>query len=93
MHVGGMRHAADKLAERGIDRIEAERTILMPTATKQGHGDRTVYLRKYLDRALGQTMLLCVVTELDVDTVVIVTAYKTSRLDKYLKGTGHEDPL
>ena len=80
------RHALEVLAEREVDRDEAERAIHEPAATIPGHGGRTVYLREFSDRALGKQMLLCVVTESEADGIVIVTIYKTSSFGKYFKG-------
>jgi len=50
-----------------------------------GRNDRTMFLRRYHDRLHGQEMLLCVVAEGVVDEVVIVTIFKTSKIQKYLK--------
>jgi hypothetical protein len=78
-------HALANLAEREIDRAEAERAIAEPDRTAPGHGGRLMLLRRYEDRALHQDMLLCVVAEDRADERVIVTLYKTSKLDKYLQ--------
>ncbi len=43
-------------------------------------------MRRYLDRSLGREMLLRIVVEDTQFERVVVTLYKTSRLDKYLKG-------
>ena len=79
-------HALENLADREIDREEAEKTVNGPALTVAGHGNRTVFLRKYHDRVLGQEMLLCVVAEQHGDEVVVVTVYKTSKIEKYLGG-------
>ena len=68
------------------NREEAERAIQEPTATAPGHGNRTVLLRRYHDHLLGQEMLLCAFTEEQGDEIVIVTIYKTSKIEKPLKG-------
>lgn len=80
------RHALEALAEREIDREEADRALNGPTATLPGLGHRTLHLHKYHDRVLDREMLLCVVTEGHGDEVVIVTLYKTSKIEKYLRG-------
>ena len=79
-------HALDSVAERDIDREEAERAIHEPTSVVAGHRNRTVFLRRYHDRPLNQEMLLRVVTEVREDEITIITVYKTSRLGKYLDG-------
>jgi len=79
-------HALEALVKREIDRDLAERVIHEPTATAHGHGDRTVRLRRYHDQLLGQEMLLCIITEDQGDEFVVVTLYKTSKIEKHLKG-------
>ena len=87
------RHALEALAEREIDREEAERTLTGPTSTLPGLGNRTVHVHKYHDRVLDQKMLLCVVTEDHGDEVVIVTIYKTSKIESTSEEARHEDLL
>jgi len=79
-------HALEGLADRELGREEVEETIDEPALTVPGRGNRTVFLRKYHDRVLGQEMLLCVVAEQHGDEVVVVTVYKASKIDKYLGG-------
>ena len=45
-------------------------------------------MRRYVDVRLGRQMLLRVVVEETPDEWVVITAYKTSQLVKYLKRTG-----
>lgn len=42
-------------------------------------------MRRYRDRVLDQDMLLCVVTEETMEETVVVTVFKTSQLEKYLR--------
>jgi hypothetical protein len=74
------------LAEREIDREEAERALSGPTPTLPGVGNRTLHVHNYHDGVLDREMLLCVVTEDHSDEIVIVTIYKTSKIEKYLRG-------
>jgi len=78
-------HALASLAEREIDRAEADRTVAVPDRITAGHGGRQLLLRRYQDALLQQPMLLCVVAEDQPAELVIVTLYKTSKLDKYLE--------
>ena len=78
-------HAEASLAEREIERGEAERAITAADRTVPGHGGRLVLLRRFHDPLLQAPMLLCVVAEDHADELVIVTVYKTSKLDKYLE--------
>lgn len=64
---------------------EAERAIREPDRTTPGRGKREVRMRKFDDPVLRQPMLLCVIVEDLPSEYVVVTLYKTSRLDKYLK--------
>lgn len=59
----------------------------------EGRWGRKLLMGGYLDRELGERMLLrIVVEEVDGETVV-VTLYKTSRIGKYLPGAGQgEEP-
>jgi hypothetical protein len=81
-------HALEAIAEREILQEEVERAIREPTARVPGHGHRVVLLRKYFDHLVRQQMLLCAVTEESVDEIVIVTVYKTSRIDRHLGERG-----
>ena len=79
-------HALRNLAEREIARAEAEKTIDAPDVVRDGHGGRLLFLRRYGDPVLCQEMLLCVVGEQRSADLVIVTVYKTSKIEKYLRG-------
>ncbi|MCC7020609.1 MAG: DUF4258 domain-containing protein [Ardenticatenales bacterium] len=79
-------HALDGLAEREVDQSEVEWTIRQPTERAPGRNDRTVFLRRYHDRILGQEMLLVVVAEERAEEIVIITVYKTSKFNRYLRG-------
>ena len=86
LHVRWTTHALQGLADRGIDRDEADKTLADPERTAPGHGQRVVSMRRYYDQDLDQQMLLCVVTETRGDETAVVTVYKTSRIDRYLGG-------
>ncbi len=43
-------------------------------------------MRRYFDQLLEQEMLLRAVTEETSAEIIVVTVYKTSRIDRYLKG-------
>ena len=79
-------HALGNLADREIDRPAAERALREPEAVTPGDAGRQVFMRRYSDRVLGQEMLLRIVVEEMSSERVVVTAYKTSRFKKYLKG-------
>ncbi len=79
-------HAVRSLAAREIDRAEAETAISHPDSVAPGQSPRRVFQRLYFDRTLEREMLLRVVVEERPTELVVVTAYKTSRFDKYEGG-------
>jgi len=79
-------HALRNLADREIDRVEAERTLVDPERVAPGQPSRMVFMRRYFDMLLQQEMLLRVVVEETADEIVVVTLYKTSQVAKYMKG-------
>ncbi|MSP63848.1 MAG: DUF4258 domain-containing protein [Myxococcales bacterium] len=80
-------HAIKAFADREIDRRAAEEALANPEATAPGDPPpRQIYMRRYFDLGLQQEMLLRIIVEETASEVVVVTRYKTSRMDKYLKG-------
>ncbi|HSH40118.1 MAG TPA: DUF4258 domain-containing protein [Chthoniobacterales bacterium] len=76
-------HALDDLAARDISREDAELTIEKPDRVVEGRTPRVIHQRRYHDALLDQAMLLRVVIEETELERVVVTLYKTSKLDKY----------
>jgi hypothetical protein len=74
------------LADREIDRVDADRTLEAPESIVPEPPNRRVFMRRYFDGALDQEMLLRVVVEDTGTETVVVTIDKTSRIDKYLRG-------
>jgi hypothetical protein len=74
------------LSDREIEREEADRTLAAPEFVAPGQPDRKVFMRRYFDTTLQQEMLLRIIAEEKADEIVVVTIYKTSQIDKYLKG-------
>lgn len=79
-------HAVTNPTDREIDRAEVERTLAESDAVEPGQAGRKVYMRQYHDAVLAQDMLLRVIVEETETKFVVVTVYKTSRMDRYLKG-------
>lgn len=79
-------HAETSLRDRDIDRDEAERTLANPDRRIASVGQRAVLVRRYDDRIVGRPMALCIVVEDAAQETVVITAYKSSKLDKYLAG-------
>ena len=80
-------HAVKNLSDREIDREEADRTLAAPDSIVTGQPGRRVLMRRYFDPVLGREMLLRIVVEETEEETVVVTMYKTSRLDKYTSGS------
>jgi len=79
-------HALQNLADREINREVAEATLEAPEFATADESGRRILMRRYLDELLQREMLLRVVVEETASEVVVVTLYKTSRTDKYLRG-------
>ena len=80
-------HALRNLADREIDRPEAETTLAAPETVVPGQPGRRAFMRRYFDMLLGQEMLLRIVVEETAQAMVVVTLYKTSQIEKYLRGS------
>jgi hypothetical protein len=80
------RHALRALAEREIDRAEADKALENPEFVVPGQSARQVFMHRYHDGVLQAEMLLRVIVEETADEIVVITVYKTSQIDKYLKG-------
>jgi len=75
-----------EIARREIDPAEVELTLRQPTAVIPTLPSRDFYQRRYVDKALNETMLLRVLVEETESELVIVTLYKTSKFEKYEGG-------
>lgn len=64
----------------------AHDTLEAPDRRVAGHGNRHVLLRGYDDPGRGQPMVLCVVVEDRAEETVVVTVYRSSRIQKYMGG-------
>ena len=60
--------------------------MLTPTAITLGYWGRRQYLHLYFDSEQNRDMLVCVVVEESEGSQLVITAYKTSKLRKYLTG-------
>lgn len=78
--------AERKLARRGIARDWVMETIRTPDQVVEGYGGRAVAQRRYRVRA--KDMLLRVVYDETEQKYVVVTAYLTSAVTRYWKGSG-----
>jgi hypothetical protein len=79
-------HAMQNLLDREIERTEADKTLAQPEFIVPGQFPRHVYMRRYFDSLLQQEMLLRLVIEETIEETVVVSVYKTSQIDRYLRG-------
>lgn len=79
-------HALDNLVDREVDRTEVEITLQSPDFEVPSKSSRRVLMRRYFDNVLKQKMLLRIVVEETATEIVVITIYKTSQINKYLKG-------
>lgn len=69
-------HAVERMKQRGISREEVEDCLSNPDKTLEGRESKCV--KKLND------MALIVVYRMEAGTTIIITAYRTSKLYKYL---------
>ena len=79
-------HAMQNLFDREIERTEVDKTLAQPEFIAPGQFPRHVYMRRYFDSLLQQEMLLRVIIEETIAEIVVVSVYKTSQIERYLRG-------
>ena len=79
-------HALKNLADREIDRAQADLALAQPEFVTPGQPPRRIFMRRYFDTQLQQEMLLCLIVEETPGELVVVTVYRTSQIARYLKG-------
>lgn len=76
-------HARFELERRQIDESLVQEVARAPGQVVAASKGRLVYQNRYFDTAEGKEMVLRLVVEPRQDSLYIVTAYKTSRIEKY----------
>lgn len=76
-------HARWQLARRGIPIELLEVALRDPHQRVAGAHGRTIYHLRYTSFSAGHEMLLRVITEPSDDTLIVVSVYATSRVDRY----------
>lgn len=79
MKIKFIEHALERMKERGITKDEVINAINEPDYVGKGYGNREV-AQKLIDGKL-----LRVIYEKHGDEIVVITAYKTSKVEKYLR--------
>lgn len=77
-------HALKNLADREIPREQADKALAEPEHIGEGHGGRSVFMRRYFDERLKQEMLIRVVVEESESEHIVTTVYITSKIGKYM---------
>jgi hypothetical protein len=81
-------HALQNLVDREIDPRVADATLATPEFAVSDDPGRRILMRQYFDEPLQREMLLRIVIEDTASEIVVVTVYKTSRIDRYRGGSG-----
>jgi len=80
-------HALQNLTNREISQQEANLALLAPEfIVNSTQSVRQIFMKRYFDAILQQEMLLRIVVEETSTEIVVCTVYKTSQIQKYLRG-------
>lgn len=79
-------HALQNLADREIDHAIADAMLAHAEFDIPDPPGRRILMGRYDDLVLQREMLLRLVVEEAADELVVVTVYKTSQVQRYLKG-------
>jgi len=79
------RHAEEELDRRGIPRNLLDGVLAEPQQVVPASGGRKAYQSRF-DLRDGRIMLLRAIVDDRVDPPVVVTVYRTSKIDKYWSG-------
>ncbi len=80
------RHAEEEMVRRGIPRALADGVLRRPQQIVPERGSRKAYQSKVTFDD-GQCFLLRLIIDDAIDPAVVVTAYRTSRIEKYWRKT------
>lgn len=79
-------HALQNMADREIDHAIADAMLAHAEFDIPDPPGRRILMGRYDDLVLQSEMLLRLVVEEAADELVVVTVYKTSQVQRYLKG-------
>ena len=79
-------HAMQNLLDREIEQTEVDKTLAQPEFIVPGQFPRHIYMRRYFDSLLQQEILLRVIVEETMTERVVISVYKTSQIERYLRG-------
>lgn len=75
-------HVLQEMTRRDISHEVLEGVLVQPEQVVPGKGDRTIY-QSCLDNDQGKTCLIRVVVDETIDPPLVITAYRTSKVQKY----------
>jgi hypothetical protein len=76
------RHAQEEMGRRAIPLEWVEDVLANPGQIVDERGGRKVY-QSQIDFGEGKVFLLRVILNVDVDPIVVITLYRTSKIEKY----------
>ncbi len=80
------RHAQEELVRRGIPKMLVDSVLSNPEQVVPEQGGRVTYQSR-VDFGAGRIFLLRVIVVDQVDPAVVVTVYRTSKIEKYWRNT------
>lgn len=78
-------HARFEMERRGISEAEIARVLSAPEQADRVRPGRVVYQSRMRSTETGNTYLLRVFVDIDREPAQVVTAYRTSKIEKYWK--------
>ena len=81
-------HARFELARRQLTEEMVIAVVANPGQTLETERGRTVYQTRYFDASVKRDMLLRVVCEHGQDSITVIPAYRTSKIEKYWEQEG-----
>ncbi|MBI5789623.1 MAG: DUF4258 domain-containing protein [Candidatus Schekmanbacteria bacterium] len=76
-------HALLEMRRRSIDRELVANSVINPQQTLPAKNNRLIIHNQYVDAEQNRNMLLRIVIEKIDQSIIIITAYKTSKIEKY----------
>ena len=76
-------HAEEQIQARNISKDLVLNTLENPQQKTVGFNNRDIYQSRYFDVVEGKQMLIRIITENRDDNVIVISIYKTSKLEKY----------
>ncbi|MBW2595645.1 MAG: DUF4258 domain-containing protein [Deltaproteobacteria bacterium] len=76
-------HAVFEMKRRGIEKESVKEVVERPQQKIPSRNNKIILQSKYLDSLQNKEMLLRVIGKRTGKEILIITAYKTSRIDRY----------